>query len=216
LWNTKRSIATHGRHMMSEKFEIAIVGKIKHGILYEFLKSKGWNQADLARNLGVTPNDVSNWMRLKKYPKKEEVLRKLMELTGRSHYELFPQFMKEPEWAKIIKEIPREFALARQVDVKQLAGGRKVFALPSAEEEYADIELKERIRHELNNKLTQREAEILRLRFGLFGEEPHTLQKTGKLLGINTERTRQLEGQALRKIKADRGRKSYMEDFLQT
>lgn len=52
--------------------------------------------------------------------------------------------------------------------------------------------------------LTPREQEVLRLRFGLNGHEPHTLEQIGKELHMTRERARQLELQALEKLRGNR------------
>ncbi len=49
--------------------------------------------------------------------------------------------------------------------------------------------------------LTPREAEVLTLRFGLKGGQGHTLDEIGEKLGFTRERIRQLEMQALRKLR---------------
>src|SRR5207248_6795168 len=49
--------------------------------------------------------------------------------------------------------------------------------------------------------LTPREQEVLTLRFGLNGSEPHTLEAVGRELHITRERARQLELQALEKLR---------------
>ena len=43
---------------------------------------------------------------------------------------------------------------------------------------------------------------VIRLRFGLAGEEPRTLRQAGSELGITAERARQLEEQGLRRLAA--------------
>ncbi len=53
----------------------------------------------------------------------------------------------------------------------------------------------------LLNDLDEREAKILRLRYGLDGSEPLTLKEIGKKINLTRERVRQIEGEALRKIK---------------
>jgi RNA polymerase primary sigma factor len=49
--------------------------------------------------------------------------------------------------------------------------------------------------------LTDREQLILRLRYGLGGEEEHTLEQIGQSLGLSRERVRQLEARALKKLR---------------
>ncbi len=49
--------------------------------------------------------------------------------------------------------------------------------------------------------LSSREQLILRLRYGLGGEEEHTLEQIGQSLGLSRERVRQLEARALKKLR---------------
>jgi len=49
--------------------------------------------------------------------------------------------------------------------------------------------------------LSARETTILRLRYGLSGESTHTLEETGKVLGITRERVRQIQERALEKLR---------------
>ncbi len=58
------------------------------------------------------------------------------------------------------------------------------------------------LRHamELLGDLEEREANVLRLRFGLGGNEPKTLKEIGAELGLTRERVRQIETEALRRL----------------
>ena len=51
------------------------------------------------------------------------------------------------------------------------------------------------------DKLTDREMRIIKLRFGLDGEGPFTLEETGRILGITRERVRQIQERALAKLR---------------
>jgi RNA polymerase primary sigma factor len=51
------------------------------------------------------------------------------------------------------------------------------------------------------DKLNEREMRIIKLRFGLDGEGPFTLEETGRILGITRERVRQIQERALLKLK---------------
>ena len=62
--------------------------------------------------------------------------------------------------------------------------------------------------------LSDREAEIIRLRFGLAGSESQTLEEVGKQFGITRERVRQIEAAALKKL-AHPGRSKTLRDLLE-
>jgi RNA polymerase primary sigma factor len=63
------------------------------------------------------------------------------------------------------------------------------------------------------DKLNEREMRIIKLRFGLDGEGPFTLEETGKILGITRERVRQIQERALVKLKQLRA-SSELEAFI--
>jgi RNA polymerase primary sigma factor len=54
-------------------------------------------------------------------------------------------------------------------------------------------------------QLSEREQEILRKRFGMDGEEEHTLTDVGEQYGLSRERIRQLQVQALQKLREAQG-----------
>lgn len=64
-------------------------------------------------------------------------------------------------------------------------------------------------------KLSEREMRIIKLRFGLDGEGPFTLEETGKILGITRERVRQIQERALVKLKQLRV-SSELQTFMQS
>ncbi|HEU67732.1 MAG TPA: RNA polymerase sigma factor RpoD/SigA [Candidatus Acetothermia bacterium] len=57
-------------------------------------------------------------------------------------------------------------------------------------------------------RLPPRDAQILRWRYGLEGENPLTLAEVGKALGVSRERARQLEERALKRLKEAWGEKA--------
>ena len=71
---------------------------------------------------------------------------------------------------------------------------------PTAGEVAEDRALRSAVREALNT-LTDRERLVVELRHGLDGKPPRTLAEVGEALGISRERARQLEAQALRKLR---------------
>jgi RNA polymerase primary sigma factor len=66
---------------------------------------------------------------------------------------------------------------------------------------------------EVLSTLSDREARVLKLRFGLEGNKQMTLEEVGKVFGVTRERIRQIEAKALRKLKHPSRRKK-LQDYL--
>ncbi|MFC1716589.1 RNA polymerase sigma factor RpoD/SigA [Candidatus Poribacteria bacterium] len=73
-------------------------------------------------------------------------------------------------------------------------------SVPSPEDEVSAQAIKERL-DEVLETLAPREAEVLKLRFGLSDGTPYTLEQLGRTLGITRERVRQIEKKALMKLR---------------
>ena len=54
---------------------------------------------------------------------------------------------------------------------------------------------------EILNTLTEREADVPRLRFGMYDGKTHTLEEVGQIFGVTRERIRQIENKAIRKLR---------------
>jgi len=67
---------------------------------------------------------------------------------------------------------------------------------------------------EVLSTLSDREAKVLKLRFGLEGSKQMTLEEVGKVFGVTRERIRQIEAKALRKLKHPSRRKK-LQDYLE-
>jgi RNA polymerase primary sigma factor len=70
-------------------------------------------------------------------------------------------------------------------------------------EDYVSSELDSEALREAVGGLPDNERTVITLRFGLDREEPQALRETGRRLGLSSERVRQLEDQALRRLSKD-------------
>jgi RNA polymerase primary sigma factor len=73
--------------------------------------------------------------------------------------------------------------------------------IPSPADTVVHSSLRQQIELALNS-LTEREAEVIRLRFGLGQGKDHTLEEVGARLQVTRERVRQIESKALRKLQS--------------
>jgi RNA polymerase primary sigma factor len=75
--------------------------------------------------------------------------------------------------------------------------------VPSVEVEMIRSSFERRIQ-DMVSGLDEKEREVIRMRFGLDGDEPKTLQEIGESMGLSRERIRQIESRAKEKLRRSR------------
>ena len=108
------------------------------------------------------------------------------------------EWMQKVSWSPVSLDSPvgddDESILAMYIEDKNS---------PSPAQTVYEAMLKERI-EEVLATLSPREARILRMRFGLDGNHPYTLEEVGRKFGLTRERIRQIEVKALRRLRHPR------------
>ncbi|MFN4260037.1 MAG: RNA polymerase sigma factor RpoD/SigA [Gemmataceae bacterium] len=130
---------------------------------------------------------------------------KLQDEMGRTptHEEIARELGLPKKKLSIIKKAIRIYNSAPQTE--QLDNGWSIDEMVmDGRSKSPDLEMVETddLQHVLDllNKMDPREANVLRMRFGLDNEEPKTLKEIGERLGLTRERVRQIENEALNKL----------------
>jgi len=66
--------------------------------------------------------------------------------------------------------------------------------------EEVDVSLRQEALRSALQHLPERERTVVKLRYGINGDDPTPLRETGRRLGLSPERVRQIEGEALRRL----------------
>jgi len=79
-------------------------------------------------------------------------------------------------------------------------------------EEIVFAQLRNEMIEKTLQQLTKKEADVIRLRYGLNGEAPHTLEQVGTMYKVTRERIRQIEAKVIRRLKNFKELKAFWED----
>jgi RNA polymerase primary sigma factor len=121
--------------------------------------------------------------------------------------------MEPDEIRDLIDGVPQTIALETTIgDDSELGDLIEDEDSPSPDEAMDGIMLTDVI-EDILGELVPREADILRLRFGLDDGTPKTLEQVGEALGLSRERIRQIEASVLRKLREPYYRRK-LQDFV--
>lgn len=167
-----------------------------------------WIKQSIKRALinAVQPIHVPAYM-VELITKWKRAHRKLEESLGRppSIVELAEEMELPVKKVRVIRKAVKVFQRPSQSTNKEHGDGMTLADILEDETAKAPdhpMELREEIEsiHRLLDVIDERDATILRLRYGLDGQEPMTLKEIGLHVGLTRERVRQLEILALKKL----------------
>lgn len=153
-----------------------------------------------------------------------------MNKLKRVHRQLFQELGREPSFEELGKEM--EFSSDKVRAIWDTFQDTVSLETPIGEEDDSNLGdfiedqespspsdlasyemLKEQLQDVLDT-LTDREENVLRLRFGIDDGHPRTLEKVGDIFGVTRERVRQIESKAIRKLRHPK-RSKWLRDFLE-
>ena len=174
-----------------EEFRIGMKVRVFNWSLDRAIKAKGWTRPQAATACGVHFATLNNWLAFKSYPKEHNRM-DVSIVLGVSDEILFPEEIKGFRITKQIEPVSfgKEEALA--------------LGLCSQEADPEQIAIQDSLQDSLQEAmqgLREREKLVLRLRFGLDGEESRTQADVGSILGVTNTRIGQIEAKALRKMR---------------
>lgn len=206
-----------------EGFSVTFQVRVKHAALLEAARKVG-GARQLAELCRVPYHRMIQWIGMKEVPNfrepkspnsrwldsewVENFEKTIFNLTHQTLDELWPAEVCTPEFTSS----PKSGEFTGGYDLRALADYQsKLLALPSPHESAESSELKELVERRLKS-LTGREREILKMRFGIPDGVTHTLEECGKAFGIKSERVRQIEAKAIRKMQ-HKVRKAGLQDY---
>jgi len=178
-----------------ESFNIGFSIRPKIGIIYEFQKQNNLTSKALAELIGVPYAWFNNTINMTVVPKTNrggKNIKKLLDFFQCRFEELFP--------TQNLKMLAGEHSLFQDIPIDKLVSwdNNRFDLLPAPPTN--NICIDETIK-EILKTLEPREAEVIKMRYGIDKDRTYTLDEIGASFGICLERVRQIELKALRKMR---------------
>jgi RNA polymerase sigma factor (sigma-70 family) len=177
---------------------IALKIKAQNGYLAKCLKESGCSQKELADSLGINYHQFNSYVCMRSFPRTKEIMDKLTSFTGKSAEELFPSFLKNPDFLAVNKTC----IVFKDIDIKYLQSNKiEEIAYEEDQEEsdksIIDKETSNIIYNNMISILTPTEQEIIKKTI----IDGKTLDETGKNLKLTREGVRLIKNRSLRKLR---------------
>jgi len=174
------------------KFITYAVWWIRQSVIHALSESSGafrlpQKQANLLYRIGKTQSSMTT--ELARLPTNEELADR-MEVSVEEITNLLQVSDENISLSAIIDE-EHDFRLSDKIEQT---------VIPSADKVLVRQAMRNQLRSALG-ELDEKEGRVIRLRFGLDGDEPRTLKEIGEMLNLSRERIRQIEVQALEKLR---------------
>lgn len=193
-----------------DKFCIALKIKAKHGMIYNYMTEHNLTYKTMSMRLKISKATLCNILNFHWMPKKGKItatIKKLTNFFGCSIKDLFPpELVKQINNNKEIKKMLQgRHVIQKNIDIKYLPFN-KVPEIGYTHDfvEFAMQKPLQKTLDSLLDDLNPRERMIIRGRFGFDGGDGDTYGEIAKKLGLSTERIRQIEAKALKRLRYPR------------
>lgn len=181
---------------------------VRNNLILSAINALGFKSGSaFAAQCGLTPQQLTKLIAMKKSPINQdgefcEDAKKLMEALGAAPSDLWTDrqltlSLHRNTGERAVEEIDIQHILENHIQAMTLP-------CPSEAMEAKDAES---VIEELLDTLTPNEADTLRKRYGLGGQDELTLEQCARMKGVTKERIRQIEAKALRKLRHPERRK---------
>lgn len=181
----------------SQEFVFGVKHQAFNAELRKRREARGLTQKELAEILGFGESTICLIETFRCFPS-EYRQKVLSDFFGVGKEMLFPKWIASFKLARssyTTEHIITERLLPQVIETLSLSTGMEDV------EEAVDRDFLKREVKKVLSKLSDREAKVLKLRFGLEGNRQMNLEETGKVFGVTRERIRQIEAHALRKMR---------------
>ena len=175
---------------------------VLNNLLLSAIEQAGYeSQSEFARATGLRLNDINNLVGLRVAPigKEGEFIHSakvIMEALGAAPHDLWT----DQQLFMALNRNTGERPVSERFISDLLTEHLGQMTLPNPEDVMEEKEKRDVVERYLN-LLTEHEAKIIRLRFGIGMRSDFTLKECGSMANIGKERTRQIETRALEKIR---------------
>jgi len=202
MTKTLYKVATEYKTGSEEGFNIRLEARLKNADLVGARELAGLTAKEAAERIGISYGAYLSFESMKLYPA-AKTRKKICD-----YYRELGVFVLEEDLFpdELRKFTPRKYIGERMVPKIELVSlsGVSEKLLPVAERGIEkELEYNELlgIINDVLFSFPYRPREIIKMRFGLGGEEPRTLREIGKIFHVGPERIRQIEAKALRVLK---------------
>ena len=187
--------------------ELEVTVQVRNNRLKERRRALGLTLSQFAKVIGVSGGDYAHLEALRTSPYRSEkaqartqrhepwrgISRKLAAYYGVTCEELFPDSVLDVKNATIVRRLDGD-------DCRALMSANEQRMIEAPDVQH-DREEKNALLRDMVRALPPRDAQVIRLRFGMDGEDEHPLSDVAVVMGLSVERVRQMEKRALRSMR---------------